>query len=241
MDGMVRVEGGGIESAISGARHVRASGENHGGNGPPGRKEAMKKPQNNRKPDSQTALAKPETDAKQADQRIKRTGPNTIEVAVGGVDNFLKILCASTGTSREVVAIRIAQQIGTSFVISKPPDADRALIQAISTLAEIAPQNVTESMLAAQMIATHEAALGFMLSATRDDQTFEGRDANVLRATRLMRLHLDQIEAMQKLKGKAGQQKVTVEHVHVYQGGQAIVGAVAPTGTGVGGDETENR
>jgi hypothetical protein len=36
------------------------------------------------------------------------------------------------------------------------------------------------------------------------------------------------IEAMEKLKGKTGQQKVTVEHVHVYQGGQAIVGAVSP-------------
>jgi hypothetical protein len=31
---------------------------------------------------------------------------------------------------------------------------------------------------------------------------------------------------MAKLKGKTGQQKVTVEHVHVHQGGQAIVGAV---------------
>jgi hypothetical protein len=44
-----------------------------------------------------------------------------------------------------------------------------------------------------------------------------------------MRLHLEQIEAMQKLKGKTGQQKVTVEHVHVHDGGQAIVGAVSTT------------
>jgi hypothetical protein len=42
-----------------------------------------------------------------------------------------------------------------------------------------------------------------------------------------MRLHLEQIEAMQKLKGKAGQQRVTVKHVHVHEGGQAIVGAVS--------------
>jgi len=40
---------------------------------------------------------------------------------------------------------------------------------------------------------------------------------------------------MAKLKGKAGQQKVTVEHVHVYQGGQAIVGAVSATKTTEGG------
>jgi hypothetical protein len=47
------------------------------------------------------------------------------------------------------------------------------------------------------------------------------------------------IEAMQKLKGKTGQQ--TVEHVHVYQGGQAIVGAVsqAKTEPGEGGQVNE--
>jgi len=42
-----------------------------------------------------------------------------------------------------------------------------------------------------------------------------------------MRVFNEQIEVMQKLKGKAGQQKVTVEHVHVHEGGQAIVGAVS--------------
>ena len=36
-----------------------------------------------------------------------------------------------------------------------------------------------------------------------------------------------QVEALQRYRGK-GQQKVTVEHVHVHAGGQAIVGAVHP-------------
>jgi len=57
---------------------------------------------------------------------------------------------------------------------------------------------------------------------------------NVVRATRLLRLHLEQIEALQKLRGKAGHQKVTVEHVHVHRGGQAIVGAVNATKRGGG-------
>ena len=51
-----------------------------------------------------------------------------------------------------------------------------------------------------------------------------------------MRVFNEQLEAMQKLKGKAGQQKVTVEHVHVHEGGQAIEGAVSTTkGEGDGG------
>jgi hypothetical protein len=92
---------------------------------------------------------------------------------------------------------------------------------------EMAPQNVTEAMLAVQMIATNDAALMFLGRATTEGQSLAGAEASVLSATRLMRLHLDQIEAMQKLKGKTRHQKVVVEHVHVYQGGQAIVGAVS--------------
>ena len=94
----------------------------------------------------------------------------------------------------------------------------------------MAPQNVTEAMLATQMIAANDAALMFLGRATLDNQTFDGVEANVRRATQLMRIFNEQLEAMQKLKGKASQQKVTVEHVHVHEGGQAIVGAVNQTG-----------
>jgi hypothetical protein len=40
-----------------------------------------------------------------------------------------------------------------------------------------------------------------------------------------MTLYAKQLEALNKHRGK-GQQKVTVEHVHVAPGGQAIVGNV---------------
>jgi len=142
------------------------------------------------------------------------------------LDHLLADLCSSTGTRHDEVAFRIVEQVGNSLHGGNPKDLDALLIRAISTIKELEPQNLTEAMLAAQTIATHEAALTFLRRSTIDGQTVEGADANVLRATRLMRLHLDQIEAMQKLKGKTGQQKVTVEHVHVYHGGQAIVGAV---------------
>jgi hypothetical protein len=49
-----------------------------------------------------------------------------------------------------------------------------------------------------------------------------------------MRLWPEQLEVMQKLKGKSGQQSVTVKHVHVHDGGQAIVGTVTARGTGRG-------
>ncbi|MDP8989527.1 MAG: hypothetical protein M3N41_05520 [Acidobacteriota bacterium] len=167
-------------------------------------------------------------------------GRVTLQVAKS-LDAMLKDLRTPTGTRNDEVAFRIIEQVGNSLQRNGTKNIDGLLIEAISTIAEMAPQNSTEAMLATQMIATHEASLMFMRRATAEGQTFEGSDANVLRATRLMRLHLEQCEAMQKLKGKAGQQRVIVEHVHVHKGGQAIVGAVnaAKTEPG-GGDNREN-
>jgi hypothetical protein len=128
------------------------------------------------------------------------------------------------------VAVRIAGQVAESlhFPHLAQGDVDSAIVEAINMIGELEPQTLTESMLAAQMIATHEKALVFLQAATRPNQTFDGQQAAMNFATQLMRLQLDQIEAMQKLKGKAGQQKVVVEyvHVHVNEGGRAIVGAV---------------
>lgn len=83
-------------------------------------------------------------------------------------------------------------------------------------------------MLAAQMIGAHRLAMLFLRRAAVDSHPV-AIDANVLRATRLMRVFSEQLEAMAKLKGKSGQQRVVVEHVTVNEGGRAIVGAVAAT------------
>ena len=52
------------------------------------------------------------------------------------------------------------------------------------------------------------------------------RDQNVARYSRLQRLFMEQMEQLQRLRGKSGQQRVVVEHVTVNAGGQAIVGVV---------------
>jgi hypothetical protein len=111
------------------------------------------------------------------------------------------------------------------------------MIKAIGTLSEVGPQNGTEAMLSAQMIAAHEAALYFTKLGTAQTR-LEAIEVCARQAARFMRVFNEQLEAMQKLKGKTGQQKVTVEHVHVNEGGQAIVGALIAPG---GGDEQRNR
>ena len=49
---------------------------------------------------------------------------------------------------------------------------------------------------------------------------------------KLSRTYATLLEALNRHRGK-GQQKVTVEHVHVHPGGQAVVGAVEPPGAGI--------
>ena len=44
-------------------------------------------------------------------------------------------------------------------------------------------------------------------------------------ANQFCRTYTAQLDALNKHRGK-GQQKVTVEHVHIYKGGQAVVGNI---------------
>jgi hypothetical protein len=54
-------------------------------------------------------------------------------------------------------------------------------------------------------------------------------EATVSLLTKLHRTFTTQLEAMQRYRGK-GPQQVRVEHVHVHEGGQAIVGTVQQGG-----------
>jgi hypothetical protein len=93
----------------------------------------------------------------------------------------------------------------------------------------IEPRDEIEGMLAAQMVATHNAAMECYRRAMLDNQTFEGRRENLNQANKLARSYATLMEALNRHRGK-GQQRVTVEHVHVHKGGQAIVGNVTPGG-----------
>lgn len=99
------------------------------------------------------------------------------------------------------------------------------LFRAIELYQSLEPADGAEGMLATQMVGTHHAALECLRRAARPNQTFEGRDLALKHAQRFMSLFERQLAALDKHRGK-GQQKVTVEHVHVHSGGQAIVGSV---------------
>jgi hypothetical protein len=104
----------------------------------------------------------------------------------------------------------------------------------VSALIGLGPKNEIEGMIAAQLIAAHNAAMESYRRAMIKEQTFEGRRENLTQANKLSRTYATLLDALNRHRGK-GQQKVTVEHVHVHAGGQAVVGMVAAQG---GGDQS---
>jgi hypothetical protein len=121
---------------------------------------------------------------------------------------------------------------------SSPEERDKQLSATVAALIGIAPKDELEGMMAAQLVAAHNAAMECYRRAMIGEQTFEGRRENLAQANKLSRTYAALLEALNRHRGK-GQQKVTVEHVHVHAGGQAVVGMVAAPRQPGGGDASK--
>jgi hypothetical protein len=106
----------------------------------------------------------------------------------------------------------------------------------LSVVKGIQPRDQIEAMLAAQMAAVHTATMKFSRSLA-EAEYLEHRDSAERTLNKLMRTFVTQMEALKRYR-TGGEQTVTVQHVNVSEGGQAIVGNVtqgqrdtAPNGT----------
>jgi hypothetical protein len=108
-----------------------------------------------------------------------------------------------------------------------------ALNDAAALIQGIGPGDALEGMLAAQMVTTHSTAMHCLQIASVPRQPESIVESNINRATKLMRVYTAQVEALNRHRSK-GRQTMTVKHVHVHDGGQAIVGNVRGREGGVG-------
>ena len=141
------------------------------------------------------------------------------------------------GSSDEMVFRHFLDQLSRGFkgVIGPEGHDNEAFVTACNTgmaiLSGIQPKDEIEGMLAVQMIAVHNVAMETLGRAMISGQTFDGKQANVNQATKMLRTFAIQMEALKKYR-TGGQQTVTVQHVNVGSGGQAIVGNLAGRGGG---------
>ena len=127
----------------------------------------------------------------------------------------------------------LAQAVGGMEAMGGGALSASELNDAAALLEGIAPRDAVEGMLAIQMVTAHSAAMRCLRLASLDGQSSQGMEANINRATKLMRTYTAQIEALSRHRSKA-RQTMIVKHVHVHDGGQAIVGNVGE-GAGPGG------
>lgn len=118
----------------------------------------------------------------------------------------------------------LTQLLGADSAAHKPAaDLHSAFDAIIAALQDIAPQDGLEGILAAQLIAAHNAAMDCYRIAAQYGQRPQDRAANLQMAAKLSQTSAKLLESLNKHRGK-GQQTVTVKHVHVHAGGQAVVG-----------------
>lgn len=154
--------------------------------------------------------------------RIK-LNKQTIEIEHPDPQAGERLLAEALGAAdRDALHGLLTQLMKASMTGRKPCEANLALM--ISMVKGIAPKDAIESMLAAQMVSIHAAA---MRSACRlalaDDLAAQESISRAL--TRLARTFAAQIEALSRHRSN-GERAITVQNLSVQDGGRAIVGNV---------------
>jgi len=94
----------------------------------------------------------------------------------------------------------------------------------LSVIADIKPRDQLEAMLASQMACVHIASMTFARRLAHVENIPQQESAEKA-YNKLLRTFTSQMEALRKYRN-GGEQKVTVQHVQVNDGGQAVVGNV---------------
>jgi hypothetical protein len=100
----------------------------------------------------------------------------------------------------------------------------------LSVVKGIKPKDQLEAMLAAQIAAIHMATMTFARRLAHVE-TIAHQDSAERALNKLARTYAMQMEALRRYR-TGGEQKVTVQHVSVNEGGQAIVGNVNQAASG---------
>lgn len=138
-------------------------------------------------------------------------------------------LKATLGTMSDAFADMALHHLERAARMPGDGASDMAINGAIAMIAARAPRDEIEAALAVQMACTHMAALAVMSrigGAGGGPQRIPGLASA---SAKLLRAFCTQVETYRRLRG-GGDQNIRVEHVHVHDGGQAIVGVVNTRG-----------
>jgi hypothetical protein len=190
------------------------------------KREPTNKPDYKRTPREEAALTKfrkgraesaPRLKAVKADGRLTLK-PDHPDEATGQL-----LLMEALGTTDLDFSMGLIGQLANAG--SKGSEVDVGSVNfMLSFIDGIKPRDQVEAMLAAQMAAVHIATMTFARRLAHVDN-IQQQDSAERAFNKLMRTFTTQMEALKRYR-TGGEQKVTVQHVTVAEGGQAIVGNV---------------
>jgi hypothetical protein len=125
--------------------------------------------------------------------------------------------CDACSISNDFLDVLLTETINSApLSLMSDDQKSRYAAAAGGALIGIQPKGELEGMLAAQLIACHTVAMECYRRAM--NSLLPARDYHLNQANKLSRTYVTLLDSLNKHRGK-GQQKVTVEHVHVHQGG----------------------
>jgi len=169
---------------------------------------------------------RPEVRVKEKGGRVSIT-PDHPEVPLGHI-----MLARAMGSADSAFHHELLLQVANASGKGPKPD-EGALNFMLAVIDGIGPRDQTEAILAAQMAAVHMATMTFA-QRLQHVETIQQQDSAERAFNKLARTFAVQMETLKRYR-TGGEQRVTVQHVTVNEGGQAIVGAVslAPRGEGI--------
>lgn len=168
--------------------------------------------------------------------KVKETEGGTVietthpDPTVGG-----QTLMAQLGTSSPDFLNHLIKQTVAGYSGNKVPSTEEVNFL-VGALRGIEPRDEVEAMLAAQMVAIHNATMRAAENFSRVESLMQF-EAQEKAYNKLARTFAAQVETLKRYR-TGGEQKVLVQHVHVSEGGQAVIGDVS---TGEGGGKGKRK
>ncbi len=119
--------------------------------------------------------------------------------------------------------VDFCRSIVTDAVLAYDAELEEKARAAIAALKDIAPRNAREALTARRMLALDAMSMESLQLARMANGNALLRNMYVAQAVALSQAATALNEAIERMRG-GGQQRVVIEHVHVYKGGKAIVG-----------------
>lgn len=181
------------------------------------------------------------------EKRLSNTGPlyystkdgkkETLELSIDptlekeeAVDLYDARMLNTTGAANSTVGMQLFNNLAKAMV---PANASvNEISNQMGTVAQLmqafAPQDEYEGQLISQLVILHEHSMEWLGKAMSTERV-DFANVYLNGASKLLTRHHETLDTLLKYR-RRGEQRMTVEHVHVHNGGQAIVGTITTGG-----------